>query len=156
MLTIESAGTRWQVLSAKNGPSRFRHMSFEAGTERLSMTRTLTTRSLRVQRLRRPSLKPAIVLAGFSLMTWTTTAWANDQTHMTPTLAPLLVQSEPVPPPTASGPANPPVAEQDLFRLRRPPGQPREAPRDHGSRDSAPDEDGPGCPANQRPLDLLV
>jgi hypothetical protein len=156
LLAIESAGTRWRVFSAEYGPSRFLHMSFEAGTERLSMTRSKTTRSRRAQWPRQPGFRPAIALAGFTVMTWTTTVWANDPAQRTPTLAPLLVQSEPAPPPTASRPANPPLAEQDFFRLRRPPSQPREAPRDHGSRDSAPDEDGPGCPANQRPLDLLV
>lgn len=93
-----------------------------------------------------------MALAGLALLTSATVGWANEPLQF----GALPVQSGSPPPPAASGPTNPPVAEQDFFRLRRPPGQPRETPQDHGQRDSAPDEDGPGCPANQRPLDLLV
>ena len=55
--------------------------------------------------------------------------------------------------------AVPPLTEQDLFRYYKPraPKPPSENEPETGRRDAAPeDDDGPGCPANKRPLDLLV
>ena len=139
-------------------------ISFEAGTERLFMTFSGTTlrkiafstmtRTFRPRRLAGQGVLKA--LTGLAVLTVATVANANDHAGTAPLpVKHHFVQSEAAPP-AAPGQVNPPLAGQDFFRLRRPPGQPSETPQDRGQRDTAPDDDGPGCPANQRPLDLLV